>query len=55
MNINLFDYKLPEELIAQFPSRRRDQSRLLVMDRNSENREIKPFGQVADYLKRHGI
>ena len=36
MDINLFDYYLPEELIAQRPSEKRDHSRLLLVDR--ENR-----------------
>ena len=33
MNINEFDYELPKELIAQTPLEKRDDSRLLIMDK----------------------
>ena len=36
MDINLFDYYLPEELIAQRPSEKRDHSRLLLVDRENK-------------------
>ncbi|MDR4248576.1 S-adenosylmethionine:tRNA ribosyltransferase-isomerase, partial [Bacillus thuringiensis] len=35
MNIQEFDYDLPESLIAQTPLKYRDHSRLLVMDRET--------------------
>ena len=35
MNISEFDYDLPKELIAQFPTKNRDDSRLLVIERES--------------------
>ena len=35
MDIRLFDYSLPEELIAQRPLEKRDHSRLLILDRKS--------------------
>ena len=35
MDINLFDYDLPKELIAQTPLKVRDSSRLLIMDKSS--------------------
>ncbi len=50
MDISLFDYDLPEELIAQFPARSRDESRLLVLDRDSGSMEILPFRSVTDFL-----
>ena len=34
MDISLFDFNLPLELIAQSPSEKRDESRLLVLDKN---------------------
>ncbi|MFN7140675.1 MAG: tRNA preQ1(34) S-adenosylmethionine ribosyltransferase-isomerase QueA, partial [Limisphaerales bacterium] len=43
-----FDYSLPQELIAQTPAQRRDQSRLLVLNR--ENRQIS-HQQFPDLLK----
>lgn len=45
-----FDYYLPEELIAQHPAARRDQSRLLVYDRAKKSCEHRQFSHIADYL-----
>ena len=36
MNTNDFDFDLPEELIAQTPLEKRDDSKLLILDRNSK-------------------
>ena len=33
MKVTDFDYELPEELIAQTPMEKRDESRLMVLDR----------------------
>lgn len=35
MRLSDFDFELPEELLAKFPSTQRDQSRLMVIDRKS--------------------
>ena len=35
MKLSKFKFKLPEELIAQYPSRHRDESRLMVIDRKT--------------------
>ena len=51
MNINLFDFNLPEELIAQKPSDKRDHSRLLVVDKDNRTYEDKMFYNIIDYLK----
>ena len=50
-NLNTYDYDLPEELIAKNPLEKRDNSRLLVL--NKENGEIKDnhFYNIIDYLK----
>ena len=48
MNINLFDYYLPEELIAQRPSEKRDHSRLLVVDKENKTYEDKHFYDIVD-------
>ncbi|MFH1688554.1 MAG: tRNA preQ1(34) S-adenosylmethionine ribosyltransferase-isomerase QueA [bacterium] len=52
MNIDKFDYHLPHELIAQFPSRRRDQSRLLTLERSSGSLGLGLFHDVLQYLNR---
>lgn len=46
-----FYYDLPEELIAQHPSERRDHSRLMVLDRRSGGIEHKHFYDIVDYLR----
>lgn len=50
MDINLFDYQLPEELIAQFPTRNRDESKLLVLNRFDHSIKKGLFLEVVDYL-----
>lgn len=50
MNINEFDYDLPQELIAQTPLTQRDSSRLLIMDKNSGELVHEHFNNVIDYL-----
>lgn len=50
MDVSLFDYELPRELIAQFPERRRDQSRLLTFDRSSGQIRHGKFRDVLDGL-----
>lgn len=50
MNVNDFDYVLPEELIAQHPMKERDMCRLLVLDRKTGKIEHKIFKDVLDYL-----
>lgn len=50
MKISLFDYDLPEELIAQFPLPKRDESRLMVLDRRTETISHHIFSQLPDFL-----
>lgn len=51
MDINDFDFDLPERLIAQTPLKDRTSSRLLVMDRVSKQIEHKQFSDIKSYLK----
>ena len=51
MDINLFDYYLPEELIAQTPLLKRDTSRLMVLNKKTQTIEHKHFYDIIDYLK----
>jgi len=50
-DISLFDYHLPPELIAQTPARRRDQSRLMILDRRDGSTLIVPFRRVVDCFR----
>lgn len=50
LGTHLFDYDLPEELIAQYPADKRDESRMMVLDPDSGNCEIKPFYEIVNYL-----
>ena len=50
MKVEDFDYELPEELIAQTPLLKRDESRLLVLDKNTGEIEHKKFYDILDYL-----
>ena len=38
MDIELFNFELPQELIAQSPAKVRDESRLLVLDKETGER-----------------
>ncbi len=51
MDINLFDYYLPEELIAQSPKEKRDTCKLMVCNRETKTIEHKIFHDIIDYLK----
>ncbi|WP_404422018.1 tRNA preQ1(34) S-adenosylmethionine ribosyltransferase-isomerase QueA [Nibricoccus sp. IMCC34717] len=50
LSTDLFDYDLPERLIAQTPAIRRDESRLLVVDRKTGTWEHRRFAAIGDYL-----
>ena len=50
MRTSDFDYELPEELIAQKPSEKRDQCRLMVVDRKNHTVDHKRFCDILDYL-----
>ena len=50
MEVEEFDYYLPEELIAQKPLEKRDTSRLMVLDKQTGKIEHKIFNNIIDYL-----
>lgn len=50
MKLSDFYYDLPEELIAQHPTEKRDESRLLVLDRKTGNVEHRVFKDIVEYL-----
>ena len=50
MKLSEFDFDLPEELIANYPSENRDESRLMVIHRETGLIEHKLFKDVLDYF-----
>ena len=51
MRVEEFNYELPEELIAQTPIEKRDESRLMVLDREKQTIEHKTFKDIIYYLE----
>ncbi len=54
-SLDEYNYNLPEELIAQVPSERRDESRLLVLNRKDESLVDKRFSDIYDYLQKGDV
>jgi len=50
MKLSQFEFDLPENLIADFPSDERDESRLMVVNRETGDIEHKVFKDVMDYF-----
>ena len=50
MHILEFDYELPEDLIAQQPADKRENSKMMVLDRNNHEITHKNFFNIVDYL-----
>lgn len=55
MNISEFDYELPENLIAQLPADKRENSKMLVLDKNDKTIEHKHFFDITDYIDSDSI
>ena len=50
MLVSEFDYELLEKLIAQYPSEKRENSRMMVLDKNAHTIEHKHFYDIVDYI-----
>jgi len=50
MKLSDFDYDLPKELIAQHPAEKRDESRLLVLHKDTGKIEHRVFRDIIEYL-----
>lgn len=55
MKTEEFDYELREELIAQTPLDKRDESRLLVLDKKTGTMEHKHFYDMVTYLDQNDV
>ena len=50
MKLSEFEFELPEKLIAEYPADQRDESRLMVVHRETGKIEHKTFKDVIDYF-----
>jgi len=50
MRLEEFDYPLPKELIAQVPLEKRDESKLMVVNRGSDEIDVKRFFDITDHI-----
>ena len=51
MEVAEFNYELPEELIAQTPIEKRDESRLMILNKEEQTIEHRKFKNIIDYLQ----
>lgn len=54
-SLSTYDYHLPEELIAQIPLEKRDESRLLVFNRKTKETYHRQFKDIKDFLKKGDV
>ena len=50
MKLSNFTYELPKDLLAEYPSDQRDESRLMVLHRDTQKIEHKLFKDIIDYF-----
>ena len=50
-----FDYPLPEKYIAQYPAKRRDLAKLMVIHKDTGEIEHKIFSNLPEYLRKNDL
>jgi S-adenosylmethionine:tRNA ribosyltransferase-isomerase len=55
MKLSQFKYTLPQDLIALYPSKNRDESRLMVVHRDTGEVEHKVFKDIVGYFREHDV
>ena len=55
MKTDDFDYELPEELIAQTPLEKRDNSKLMILDKTTGNITHEKFSNIINYLNKDDV
>ena len=50
MKLSNFNYELPKDLLAEYPSDQRDESKLMVLDRKNQKIDHKTFKDLIDYF-----
>ena len=54
-SVSSYDYDLPKELIAQVPSQKRENCRMMVLDRKTSSIEHKHFYDITDYFDENDV
>lgn len=55
MKLSQYKYNLPPELVAKFPAKNRDESRLMVLHRDTEKIEHKTFKDIIKYFDNRDV
>ncbi|UZO82489.1 tRNA preQ1(34) S-adenosylmethionine ribosyltransferase-isomerase QueA [Aquimarina sp. ERC-38] len=55
MKLSNFNFNLPKELLAEYPSENRDEARLMVLDREKQTIEHKQFKDLIDYFEPNDV
>ena len=55
MLLSEFNYELPENLIAQYPAKTREQSRMMILDKKNTIIQHKNFFEITDYLCKNDV
>ena len=50
-----FDYPLPKKYIAQYPGEKRDQAKLMVVNKKTKTIEHKKFNNIGNYLRKNDL
>ena len=50
MKLSHFNFELPQDLMAEYPADHRDESKLMVLHRETETIEHKYFRDIVDYF-----
>lgn len=55
MKLSHFNFNLPDELLAEYPAENRDESRLMVLNREKQTIEHKMFKDLIDYFDKDDV
>ncbi len=55
MKLSQYKFELPQELVAKFPAKNRDESRLMVLHRDTKKIEHKTFKEIIDYFDNQDV
>ena len=50
MKLSDFSYELPEKLVAEYPNKNRDESKLMVIDRKDYSIQHRQFKDMIEYF-----